>query len=452
MLDKLKSPAALVALGAITVVSLILWLFLAWPLLIKFLFILILYILVVGYFEPKFGFFLFLILRPVLDFSTDYKLFSSFGLTLNLAGVFALAFLLFTLGIIFKFGPRLRLAASWPLLWSWLIFLVLAVVSLFWSFSRGSSLAELARLGTFFAAFLAAIILIISKKDLTILIKVIIISAVIPGLVAVWQFFNQGGLIEGNQNRLFGTFAHPNMLAFFLILIITLGIFIGLNLRRERIEAYGYWFLALVLTVILFFTYTRGAYLALAASVFLIGIIKYRRFLIIAIFGLLILYLGSNTIQARINSIFQADPYGSISWRLALWQDEISYIQAKPLTGYGLGLAQPVIAANRDWRLGSTEPHNDFLRVGIDLGLVGIGLYCLLILSLLYQLGKNFYQTQAPRLKMINLFILALALALYAASFGDNILNDSALQLAWWGLLGALLVVQAPTLPRTAGS
>ncbi|MFA5163316.1 MAG: O-antigen ligase family protein [Patescibacteria group bacterium] len=450
MLDKLKTAPALLSLSIITIFLALLWLFAAWPVLLKLLFSLALYILALSFFAPRAGFFLFIFLRPILDFSTSYKLINFSSWSLNLASLYSLIFIIFALYLYLGGHFSFSKLGGKKVLFFWSAFIFWSLASLLWSFAPSSSLVELARLASFLAAFILGLGLIRNNQDLTDLIKVIIFSAFIPVAVALWQLASYSGLIEGNQNRLFGTFAHPNMLAFFLTLIITLAVFIGLNLKKDRVEMYWYWLLALIFTITLFFTYTRGAYLVLLAIVFIVGALKFRKFLFVALAFIFLLYLSSNTISGRFNSIFQSDPYGSISWRISLWRDELSYIKREPLLGYGSGLASTVIAQNRDWRLGSNEPHNDFLRVAIDSGLIGLSLYLLLIISLLWQLKDNYFRTSAPRLKMINLFVLALGLALYALSFGDNILNDSALQWSWWALLGGLIAVQAKKADQAA--
>lgn len=442
MIKELKASLAPYFLAGTTLILAILWPFLAFPLLIKILFILSVYIFIISLFLPHLGFLFFIFLRPILDFSTDYEVLKISGASLNLASIYSILFLLFVAITIFSGQLKKLEIKRNNILIFWLAFLAWSATSLLWSFAPASSLGELARLSSFVGAFFLGFYLFKSKKELTDLIKVIILSAFIPVGVAIYQFLSGSGLVEGEQNRLLGTFAHPNMLAFFLSFVIILSVFIGLNIKKTRVENYWYWLLAIIFTIVLFFTYTRGAYLVLLFSISLVGLFKFRKFLLTAFLFLAIIYLISPTVQGRFNSIFQSDPYGSISWRVNLWRDELSYVSQAPVLGQGLGLAQDVIAFNRDWRLGSTEPHNDFLRIAIDTGLIGLGLYLLIIASLLLRLKNNYLHTTAPRLKMINLFILALALSLYALSFGDNILNDSALQWSWWALLGSLLAVQ----------
>lgn len=441
MLEKLRTKPALYSLAVLTLILMFFWLILPWALIFKLLLSLTLYIFAIALFAPELGLLLFLFVRPILDFSTRSQLIEFSGLSLNFTSLYGLLFIILACFVIIKRWALFKKIPARNLLFFWLLFFFWLVLSLLWSLARSTSLVELARFFSFIVSYLLGLILIKTSHDLTRLVKVIIFSALIPLAVAAYQFINHSGLIEGEQNRLYGTFVHPNMLAFFIVFIITLTTFIWLNIKRTRVDRYVYLLLSLVLLTALLFTYTRGAYLILLALIFIVGLLKFRKFLYVSLLFLFLFYLVTPTLQDRVNSLFQSDPYSSISWRVDLWRDEISYIKQSPLKGYGSGLASTVIANNRDWRLGSTEPHNDFLRVALDSGLLGLTLYIFLLVSLLWNLKNNYFLTSAPRLKMLNLFILAFALALFALSAGDNILDDTALQWSFWVLVGALMAV-----------
>ena len=290
-----------------------------------------------------------------------------------------------------------------------------------------------------FLLFVTSYLLLKTPKDLTNLIRVIIFSAAIPVCVGFWQLYFEIGMSEEGTNRIFGTFAHPNMLAYFLILPVTLATFAALNLGKKRIESYGYSVVALVLIIALAFTYTRGAYVALALVFLIVGLVKFRAFLLAAASLAFAFYLVVPPITARVNSLINFDPYGSIGWRITLWTDSISYFREKPWSGNGLGTGPLVIAENRDFKLGATEPHNDYLKIGLENGAVGLLSYLAIIFSVLIDFYRSFKKQKKPRLRMLTLFSSACLIGLSIMSFGDNILNDTALQWSLWALFGAIL-------------
>jgi len=64
-------------------------------------------------------------------------------------------------------------------------------------------------------------------------------------------------------------------------------------------------------------------------------------------------------------------------------------------------------------------------------------------LGIIFSVVKDFYfsfkKQKKPLLKMLTLFSAACLIALSIMSFGDNILNDTALQWSLWVLFGAIL-------------
>ncbi len=439
MAEKLRSRDWLVLLSGLFILLSTLVLFLPLENVAKFFLIASGAVFLFSLINYRWGFFIFLFIRPLIDFATEQKLFSVGSVTVNLLFVYGGLMLLFSLLVL---GANYQELKEKKIRSLWLVFIFWSLISLSYSFDLFSSVKELSRYLSIFFSFALGAILIKKSGDLTRLIKVIIFSSLIPALVALSQYIYGNGLIEDGINRLYGTMAHPNMLAFYLLLPITLSVFIFLTVNKKRVEAYLYLAIALFLSFILVYTYTRGAYVALLLIFILIGLLKYRKFLAVAGVGLILFYVASTTFQQRFNTIFQADPSGSISWRISLYRDSLSYVMVSPIIGQGVGLAETVIAANRDFRLGATQPHNDYIRLALDGGIIGVVIYLLLIAALFFELIKLYKLENRVRLKMLNIFILAFTVSLYAMSIGDNILNDTTLEWQFWALIGGLLATQ----------
>jgi len=444
MTDKLRSREIYVGLSVAYLLAAIFVLFLPLENIAKFFLIGSGLVFILSLLNYRLGFFLFLFLRPLIDFATDQHLFSVGRVNVNLLFVYGGLMLLFSLIVLLVNWRELKERKLTPM---WLLFIAWSLFSLSYSFDSLSSIKELSRYISIFFSFALGVVLIRKSQDLTKLIKVIIFSSLIPAIFALYQFFSGTGLLEGGINRLYGTMAHPNMLAFYLLLPITLSIFIFLNVKKTRLESYIYLVIAVFLSFILIYTYTRGAYVALFLIFILIGLLKFRKFLLVAGLGLLLFYLASLSFQERFNTLFQSDPYGSINWRIGLYRDSISYIAESPIIGQGVGLAEIIIANNRDFRLGATQPHNDYIRLALDGGVIGLGIYLLLIVMLLLELIRLYKKENRTRLKMLNIFVLAFAASLYAMSIGDNILNDTTLEWHFWALIGGLLATQVNKKP-----
>ncbi len=405
----------------------------------KLLTVLLLALFLISLFNFKLGFLLILFLRPILDLSVNNILFTMGSITVNMLSLLGFIVVLLSSLFIFIQKPNWRRLPHNYLFLAWFFFLILGVLSIFNTFYLGETVKELFRYFSILSSFLVGFFLLRDAKDLSLLIKVIIWSALAPAILGLFQIMNKTGLPDGQIYRAFGSFTHPNMLAFFLILAITMSIFLILNIRKDRLEVYIYSLLSIFYILILFFTYTRGAYLALLAILFLIGAAKFRKFLLFGFVFLIILYILIPPVQVRFNSIFQSDPYGSVAWRFDLWRDSYGYLKERPVQGYGLGTAATVISVKRDFRLGPSEPHNDYLQIALDGGYPLLIAYIILIFSLLIAFWRSYWQEHRPRLKNFFLFFAALCISIFAMSSGDNILNDTSLQWQLWALAGASL-------------
>lgn len=406
---------------------------------IIFLLLITYLIFILSCFNSKWALFSFIVIRPALDFSTHETILNLPGFNLNFAGVLGIIIILFALVVFIKEKKKIQK----PLvLYTWIFFIIVNIISLFLSINTTASFVEIARLLSIFSMFILGFLLINNKKDLTTLIKVLIFSSVIPSLSALWQLINGIGLKEGDESRVYGTFAHPNMLAFFLVLSIILIIFIFLNVKKRKVSFIFYAILIILEGLILIFTYTRGAWLVLFLSIIILGILRYRKLLLLSVLILLMFYMLIPPFQGRINSMIKTNPYGSISWRIKLWEDAYSYIQERPILGYGTGVAAMVIDDRRGPKFGSPEPHNDYVRVALNTGLLGLFSYLMLALSLLASLIYYFYKEKGTNLKMFNLLFLVFISSLFLMSFGDNIFNDTSLQWLIWVLSGALISSQ----------
>ncbi|MDP3837075.1 MAG: O-antigen ligase family protein [bacterium] len=407
----------------------------------KLLSLSILCILGLGIFNLRAAFLLVIFLRPLIDLTVNRVLFSVNDITVNVLSVFGLTLILLAFLLPLQHGFSFKALRKEPIFYSWILFIAIGFISLFSSFYPSETIKELLRFLSIFAAFVFGVFLFASPKQMEVLIKVLIWSALPTAILSLNQIINSTGLPEGTIYRVFGSMTHPNMLAFYLLLPIFLCVFLLLSLKRTRLDVYLYSFLGLFYITILFFTYTRGAYLALLVTFLIVGVVKFKKFLVVGAFVLLFAYIVTPSLQERFNSIFQANPYGSLSWRISLWRDGYNYFLDRPWQGYGLGTAERIVAANRDFRLGSPDPHNDYLRIALDGGLPLLAAHLLTAFLLIWFAALAFFREHRPKLKNFFLFFAAFSLSVYLAAFGDNIINDTALQWHWWTLAGAALAV-----------
>ncbi len=395
-------------------------------------------VFVYSLFFPQIGFFSLLIIRTTFDAWGGQELVNLFGLSIN--STFLLGMMLIFLTLTIVISKRHKLSKI-PLLWPWLSFLgIIAGLSLF-SFSKQASAVEFFRLLSFFSALVFGYLIFNTPKKLTNLAKAVIFSALIPAGVAWYQLITRGGFFDGDRWRLLGTFVHPNMFAFYLVLIICLSLFVALNLKKGAVEKIPYALLVIFFTIPLLFTYTRAAWLALAFIFFGIGVYRFRKLLFISIIVVALLYLFAPFFQDRISTLATLGASDSSSWRLDLWRDIWGFIKTSPWFGYGPGTVAIFIQKNIPRFLVETEPHNDYLRVWVESGIFALLAYLWIYLAYFKKMWLGFRSETRPRLKMLILFLIFFTISLGAASATDNIIKDAVLQWIFWVLSGSLLAV-----------
>lgn len=395
----------------------------------------------VAFISNKVGLFLLILTRPCLDYFSS-RTFSIIGWQANFADIFAILTIAFCLLVIIK---NLHSHKHLPLLRSWIFFLLALSASLFVSIDVLAGPIELARILSAALIFYASFFVIKNNKDLSNLIKIIIVSALVPAGVAIYQYFSQTGLTvpyEGIYNRVFGTFTHPNMLAFYLVLSLALCFVVYLISDKKKVPITLYGLTAILYLAALAFTYTRSAWLGLLLIIILLGLTRFRKFLLISIVILIISYFSFQQINARVQSLGSTDPSSSIEWRIQLWGDSIGYFMERPILGYGVGTSNEVILNNRGPQTGSDFEHDDYLRIALDAGIIGLIAFLVLITNLLSTLFKIYRQQNKQRLKVLAFVVFILAISFYLISFGDNILTDTALEWSLWTLFGGLIATQ----------
>ncbi len=247
----------------------------------------------------------------------------------------------------------------------------------------------------------------------------------------------------GGFQRIYGTFAHPNLFAFYTFFI--LGLLISLLLTSQKTSSLIFnkkiIIIAIGLSVFLLFaTYTRSALACLAFFILIFGILKYRRMPLIGVLLFLAAYFLSDVFRERLWELISLDPYGSIVWRFKLWKDILPLSLWQPWFGYGLGTFEKLTEFYRGFSLGSLEAHNDYLKIFIENGIIGLTAYFWIIIGLLFSLWKIFKKT-IEKEKIIGLGLLVITISLIMAASFDNVLRATALQWNFWILMAGWLKI-----------
>lgn len=404
------------------------------------------------------------ILRPVVDTFSTYTMLSFGSLSLNMNAVLALAVCAWGLFTILRERIQLRAIPNFY----WLLgFLLVSFFSFAVSLSLSVSIGEWLRIASIMMFYIVGYHL--AKQDNHFVVKVInaiAISAVIPIAMGFFQLFNATGLsADGINNRIFGTFGHPNVLGFYMVLVlgvivmryITTPFYVTAEHKRSLVYP---WIIAGA-SLALLFTYTRGAWLGLVIYAIVVCALQFRRPLVYGLIVLGVVVVSGqliNQVLVQTSSVsleqipiiqrmtMRNEEADSINWRFLVLQQMAPKTLSQPILGYGIGNFVTLRNQGDIGLYDSPEAHDDYLRLAIEVGFVGLFMYVMMIANWIrLAFVQYLIWPQGSWQKYYSLALLALLFSFYGMSFGDNILQGTAVLWSFFLVIGSILALR----PRT---
>jgi len=237
-----------------------------------------------------------------------------------------------------------------------------------------------------------------SEKERDTFVSVLMVTGALTALVGIAQqvmgearlhalgyAYDTVIVTAGGHLRSFSTFASNFEFAFFLMVVLLIGLPCALsNTRRLRNRA----FLAFlpVFAVALLFTFTRGAWLGLAVGGMYLGLRRYR-LLLLAVPAIVLAFAflpGSIT-----STSFSP---ASLGQRGVGWQQNFEQVLSHPF-GVGIGATGAAAAKVAKLKAGGTtvdtsvpgsptyQPDNYYYKTAYELGVLGLWLWILLLAS-----------------------------------------------------------------------
>ncbi|WNC16554.1 O-antigen ligase family protein [Brevibacillus brevis] len=312
-------------------------------------------------------------------------------------------------------------------------------------------------------AFLMGFYLLQSMEQLDRLMKVLALVGFLAALVGVAQVVlgvktPESWVQEGEAvtTRAFSFVTSPNVLGSYMALIAPVAA--GLFMKAKSLKEKGLWAIVTVVTILaMLLTGSRGAWFALAFSVFICCYIWKRKvalfLVLIGIIGAVVLYFVPETVPVvgkisnRIFTLFTKDYFESSmnGGRLGRWGEAYDKMRVEPLFGVGLGHHGGAVASRH---FGTIYSDSYFFKSLAEYGLIGI----IMLLGLVGQMLR--YAIKAIRgmtgspyfFPLLGLFGGLFAVALH--NLVENIFEVPFMALYFWlfgGFLCALYVDQKQT-------
>ncbi len=324
-----------------------------------------------------------------------------------------------------------------PLALPFVLFILAAGISFSVARSFTDSIAELTKWIEMFAAYLL-VAQFFAEKQIEKLLAVMFCAGLAEALLGAYQYYfrvgPEGFLLFGGANlRAYGTFEQPNPYAGYLGLILPLALGTGLGMlvnvsRQRRIlqkpqapPSFLQWGLALlasgafgVVLAALFFSYSRGAWIGVAAALgvtTLLVLVRSKRAATLAIVmglvALIVVGLGEinivpNIITERfapvgdyfnfedVRGVRANDENFALVERRAHWQAALDMFEDSPWVGVGFGnyaVAYPNYSLPK-WDDPLGHAHNYYLNVLAEAGGIGFVAYMILWSAIFLNVGR----------------------------------------------------------------
>ena len=285
-----------------------------------------------------------------------------------------------------------------------LLFLLSGIISYFHSPYQLASLNELLR--RIIYCFLAIIIIdcFEDKKSLKRLVNILIFATYIVCIYAVIQFIDTRyfpappakGLDPfiwrwAFGNRIFSTFGNPNFFGDFLVVMSP--IVLALFLKKKSIHLLFLWILITFSTI---FSYSKGAWIGFGVGLiafaflfvcFILNISKKKKIILVLLMGLVTISIVTGGILLQLKKRPDSSSFRVFTW-LSCWE----MINTHPIIGTGIGtfyLTYPsyrrpqIFFIERMHNTESDHPENEYLEVFYDEGMIGLGIFLLLLITVL---------------------------------------------------------------------
>jgi len=348
--------------------------------------------------------------------------------------------------------------------------LVVSAASVLWAWNTAEAVFSTQKVvATLLTYWILRFLLLKSEGKLIPVLLWCNVAATLLVLAATfWQMSQSPTLFRLAYNSfrsLTGLSAQKNLLCSFLYLTLIFNVF-SVFYFRKKIQRIALGSLAIVQIFMLIMLQTRGVYVGLLVSglFFLVGFqwisayFNFKKILVAA--AVLLMIIGG--LWARLN--FVDDDFNvylqkinvtkylnsnTASERFRLWNNTVNLIQEKPLQGVGAGNwaiffpsqgVENTAAANQNTFF--QRPHNDFLWVFSELGILGfLGYVGVFVLT--FWLAWKAMKASTSTNKKLQIWVLLSGLIGYVVIANFSFPKERIEHQIWWAMLLAMLAYHA---------
>ena len=238
------------------------------------------------------------------------------------------------------------------------------------------------------------------------------------------------------RRRMYSTLENPNLFGAYLLMIIS--ILTAFTLRERAVKKRTVFEVILLsLLLCLALTYSRGAWVSLAAIVLGLTLFYDKRFGLLFLLVPVVLAFYHGQVVERFLSLFSGEDT-SVDLRFALWESTMAMIEEHPLLGVGWGayfLSYP------DYNFFIQEEgvlifhaHNMYLNMLAEVGIPGGMAFLLAFFAQGILCWRNYRHGNDSFTKSMGLGGVLMVMALSVISMGDHVLFSRSVSFCFWSL------------------
>jgi putative inorganic carbon (hco3(-)) transporter len=340
---------------------------------------------------------------------------------------------------------RRPLTAPFAVFGIWGPFLLIAFASTLYAPDFSAAARQALDLLSYWSLFVVPFFIWREPGDVSRFVLVVLGSSIVPSLYALVDIAR--GLSDMADFRLQSTFSHPNIYAFYLVLLLGLALYV----RSSRIIQVAPRVRLLItiyipcLVVLLVLTKTRSAWIAFGL-LFLVYALWIDRKFLLGFLLIPVLIVTDPSVALRVTVLMnppQVDSFSqlndstelnSYAWRKALWESSVPQILQRPLLGHGLESFKPATPAFFPL-IGAEgiDGHNFYLQTAFEMGLLGVSVAFWLLGSVAWQILKG-RRHDPPGALILSCILIGYALECYS----DNMQFYLAFNWYFWFAMGTV--------------
>ena len=387
-----------------------------------------------------------LFVLSILAVRSALDAFGGLGGGLGAAGAVSVVFL--CVGTIWLFAEPIEQRLPVPrFVWPIAAFVVSSTLSVLVAQDQTGAIQDVIRFATLVVIVLVLNQLLRTEQEFRHLLIAAYLSLIIPAAVGAYQLATKSGFHVSNEfSRVKGTFDHPNPLAIYLTMMLVMGVALLLEVRRRSLKA------ALVVSItvsaiLLLLTYTRSAWIATVAGLLVVAFYKGKRLLplmglVFVAVAMLVPSVATRFSDLSTETTRSGAAGNSLVWRFEYWHQALT-LSDDPIIGAGLRTVRAVSDVEK-------EPHNDFIRVYVETGLIGLSAYLWFLFSLVKTARRSIRGTRSRIGRGVAVGFAGCLTAFLILSLVSNVITQ--LVILWYFLAFAVAAAAAPRLERRSAA